>query len=184
MTYLSGIQEFIASWDDRFVEASDRDIVRESPQGNINTEGTSACCDSPTFTKYHRKFKKSLEPGVRDLAIALILKFDCITYSSCQGHPSTVDADFRQRYVAILPRNETEYRRLYSIFDSMAKLTNSLLPDNPVRVVLGEDRLESEVLAMPGLTLFFVAATADEELYFREIEVVYNKVLELIGDRA
>ena len=181
MTYLSGLEDFIASWDDRFVEISDRDIVRESPQGNINTEGTSACFDSPTFTKYHRRFKKSLEPGVRDLAIALILKFDCITYSSCQGHPSTADADLRQRYVAILPRNEADYRRLYTILDSLAKLTNSLLPDNPVRVVLGEDRLESEALVMPGLTLFFVAATADEDLYFREIEVVYNKVLELIG---
>lgn len=181
MTFLSGLKEFIESWEDRFVEPTELDRVRESPQGNINSEGTSACGDSPTFPKYHRYFKKSLEPGVRELAIALIQKFDCITYSSCQGHFSTPDAAMRPRYVAILPRNEEEYQRLFNILNHLAKLTNSLVPNSAVTVAIGEDRVESEECVMSGLTLFFVSTTSNEEIYFQEVEIVSKKVVELIA---
>ncbi len=183
-TYLSGVKDFIKSWDDPFVEETGADVIRESSQGHINTDGTSACYNSPAFTKYHRKFKKSLELGVRDLTVALILKFNCITYSSCQGHRSTDDAVMRQRYVGILPRNKAEYEYLYGLFQSLAALANSLSGDSPVQVYIQEDTLESENCVMPCFNLFFVGVRGDEETYFQEIEAVYQKLIGIVNARS
>lgn len=183
MTYLSGLKDLIAAWDDRFVEENPGDTFRQSPQGNINTDGTSACADSPILTKYHRQFKKSIEPGVRDLAIALILKLNCITYSSCQGHFGTTDAQMRQRYVGILPRNPEEYQKLFQILTAIAQITNAQFPDSAVQVALLPDRLESEDCVMPCFNLFFVSRTDDEDIYFREIEGVYESFVKILSDR-
>jgi hypothetical protein len=180
MTYLSGIKEFIQSWDDCFVEVTETDIFATSPQGNINSAGTSACYNSPVFPKYHRYFKKSLELGIRELAIALILKFNCITYSSCQGHCATTDAAMRPRYVAILPRNPQEYERFFNLFHHLAKLTNQEIPDLSVQVAIGGDTLESENCVMPGITLFFVSNQSDEAVYFQDVEIAYQKILEIL----
>ena len=180
MTYLSGIKEFIQSWDDCFVEVTDTDVFSRSPQGNINSDGTSACYNSPAFTKYHRYFKKSLEPGIQELAIALILKFNCITYSSCQGHYSTADAAWRPRYVAIIPRNPQEYEQFFNLFHRLANLINQQIPHNSVQVAIGDDTLESENCLMPGITLFFVSDQSDESLYFQNVEIAYQKALEVV----
>jgi len=180
MTYLSGIQEFIQSWNDCFVEVTESDVFATSAQGNINSDGTSACYNSPVFPKYHRYFKKSLELGIRELAIALILKFNCITYSSCQGHHSTPDAVMRPRYVAILPRNPEEYQRFFNLFHHLANLTNQQIPGNSVRVAIGDDTLESEDGAMPGITIFFVSDISDEEVYFQDVEIAYQKLLQVV----
>jgi hypothetical protein len=181
MTYLSGLKDFISSWDDRFVSETDWDTFRESPQGHINRDGTSACSDSPIFSKYHRKFKKSIELGVRELTVAVILKFNCITYSSCQGHFSTADAVMRQRYVGVVPRNEKEYQDLFNLFQGLALLTNAQVADTSVRVFVQEDTLASEDYIMPCLNLFFVPVAGDEETYFRDLEVVYKKLLDIIA---
>ncbi|WP_254566164.1 hypothetical protein [Oscillatoria sp. HE19RPO] len=184
MTYFSGLQEFIASWDDRFVEENSAETFRESPLGNINTDGTAACADSPILSKYHRKFKKSIEPGVRDLTIALILKLNCITYSSCQGHLSTSKSQMRPRYVGILPRDLPEYHSLFEQLKTVADLTNARLPQNPVQVVLTPDTLESETCVMPCFNLFFISKSANETLYFQEVEAVYQTFLNLLNERV
>ncbi|NEQ36616.1 MAG: hypothetical protein F6K40_10150 [Okeania sp. SIO3I5] len=181
MTEFSDLKSFVDSWEDRFVEVTEFDIFKQSPNGNINTDGTAACCDSPIFTKYHRYFKRSIEPGVRDLTIALILKLNCITYSSCEGHFSTKDAVMRQRYVAVMPRDEEEYQCLFNTFNQIAELTNERFSNNPVKVVMGNDNLELEGKVIKCLTLFFVSNNADEAEYFREIEPVYDYVLENIN---
>ncbi|MGB3509203.1 MAG: hypothetical protein WBA93_08160 [Microcoleaceae cyanobacterium] len=180
MTEFSDLKSFLDSWEDRFVEVTEFDIFQQSPNGNINTTGTAACCDSPIFTKYHRYFKRSIEPGVRDLTIALILKLNCITYSSCQGHLSTEDAAMRPRYVAVMPRNEEEYERLFNIFNQIAELANYQFTNNPVKVVVGNDNLESEAGVTKCLTLFFVSDNVGEAEYFREIEPVYSYVLQQV----
>jgi hypothetical protein len=184
MTYFSGLQEFIASWDDRFVEENSAETFRESPLGNINTDGTAACADSPILSKYHRKFKKSIEPGVRDLTIALILKLNCITYSSCQGHFSTSKSQMRPRYVGILPRDLAEYHSLFEQLKIVADLTNARLPKNPVQVLLTPDTLESENCVMPCFNLFFISKSADETIYFQEVEAVYQTFLDLLNERV
>jgi hypothetical protein len=180
MTFVSGVKEFIQSWDDCFVEVTETDVFATSPQGNINSEGTSACYNSAIFPKYHRYFKKSLEAGIRELAIALIRKYNCITYSSCQGHAATNDAVMRPRYAAILPRTPQEYERFFNLFHHLARLTNQQIADNSVKVAIGNDPVESEEVVMPGITLFFVADHTDEALYFHDVEIAYQKVLEIL----
>ncbi|MCL2923537.1 MAG: hypothetical protein MGG11_10805 [Trichodesmium sp. MAG_R03] len=181
MTEFSDLKSFVDSWEDRFVELTEFDIFKHSPNGNINSDGTAACCDSPIFTKYHRYFKRSIEPGVRDLTIALILKLNCITYSSCQGHFSTEDAGMRQRYIAVMPRDEKEYQHLFNSFNQIAELTKERFPDHPVKVIVGNDNLKSEGKITKCLTLFFVPNNADEAEYFREIESVYDYVLQKVN---
>lgn len=183
MTHFSGLKEFIASWDDRFIEANPTEIFRESPLGNINTDGTAACADSPILSKYHRKFKKSIEPGVRDLTVALILKYNCITYSSCQGHFSTSKSQMRPRYVGILPRDVDEYEYFVDQLITLTELTNAVLPRNPVQVVITPDILESENCVMPCLNLFFISQSADEATYFKKVEEVYQMFLNLLTNR-
>jgi hypothetical protein len=182
MNYLSGLKAFIDAWDDPFVEASETDRVLKSPQGNLNSEGTSECYGSPALTKYHRWFKKSIEPGVRDLTIALIQKFNCITYSSCQGHFSTADSVMRQRYVGMVPRTDTEYQALSEKLHKLANLTNSQLKNHSVQVVIYENTLESEGLVWRCLNLFFVSQFEDEARYFQEIEPVYQTVLRVLNE--
>lgn len=214
MTYLSGLKQFIASWNDPFVsvDLTDYNLFKTSPEGNINSEGTSACCDSPSVPKYYRYFKKAIEPGVRDLAIALILKLDCITYSSCQGHRATntssalaswgkstqTSAIMRQRYVAILPRDAEDYQRLFKILNDLADSTNASFPNSSVKIAIANDLVESEDCQMPGLVFSFVDVSvfsplelplparivSDENLYFREIEPVYRHVVELINNSS
>ncbi len=181
MTEFSNLKSFVNTWEDRFVEVTEFDVFKESPQGNINSNGTAVCCDSPVFTKYHRYFKRSIELGIRDLIIALILKLNCITYSSCQGHFSTTDVPMRPRYVAVLPRDAQEYERLLTIFSQIAALTNVQFPNHPVKVVVGNDNLESEDEVKKCLTLFFVLNHGNEAEYFREIEPVYNYVLQQVN---
>ncbi len=184
MTFLSKIKEFIASWNDPFVsiDLTDFDLFRTSPEGNINSEGTRACSDSPTVPKYYRYFKKAIEPGVKELTIAFILKLDCITYSSCQGHYATPDAVMRQRYVAVLPRDAEDYQRLLNILQQLGEETNSKFHNNPVKVAIAEDKVKSEDCEMPGLVFAFVSVLSEEHIYFRELEPVYNYVLELVNN--
>ncbi len=177
-TYLSGIKEFIASWDDPFVEEKEGEIIRESGEGHINTDGTTACFNSPIFTRYHRKFKRSLEAGIRELATILILKFNCITYSSCQGHFSTPDAVMRQRYVGIIPRNDNEYQKVKKLLLDLAEQTNAQIPGSCVRLWVDEDQVNSEDCSLPCLHLFFVGVDGDEKRYFTDVEIVYKKLLE------
>ncbi|MGL5192871.1 MAG: hypothetical protein ACRC8Y_04650 [Chroococcales cyanobacterium] len=184
MTYFSGLKQFIASWDDRFIEENPAETFRESPLGNINTDGTAACADSPILSKYHRKFKKSIEPGIRDLTIALILKLNCITYSSCQGHYSTSKSQMRPRYVGILPRDLAEYHSWFEHLKTVADLTNARLPQNTVQVLLTPDILESENCVMPCFNLFFISKSADEATYFQEVEAVYQTFLKLLNEQV
>jgi hypothetical protein len=181
MTEFSDLKSFVDSWEDRFVEVTEFDVFKNSPKGNINSDGTATCCDSPIFTKYHRYFKRSIEEGIRDLTIALILKFNCITYSSCQGHFSTEDVGMRQRYVAVMPRDEEEYQHLFNSFNQIAELTNKRFSDHPVKVFVGNDNLKSEGKVTKCLTLFFVSNNADEAEYFRGIKPVYNYVLQQVN---
>ncbi|MDY6804899.1 MAG: hypothetical protein SXA11_13980 [Cyanobacteriota bacterium] len=186
MSYLSEIQQFIASWNDPFVsiDLTDFELFRTSPEGNINSEGTAACSDSPTVPKYYRYFKKAIEPGVKELTIAFILKLDCITYSSCQGHYATPDAVMRQRYVAVLPRDAEDYERLLNILTEIAEQTNSHFYSNPVKVAIAEDTVKSEDCEMPGLVFSFVSVLSEEHIYFRELEPVYNYVIELVHNNC
>jgi hypothetical protein len=81
----------------------------------------------------------------------------------------------------MLPRDDHDYRRLSQILQDLADLTNSQLPENPVRVVLGSDILESETCTMPGITLFFVAADEiSEKTYFTELDKVYAHLCQII----
>lgn len=178
MTYLSGLQALIDSWEDPFIEPDPADVFQQSPQGNINREGTAACADSPIFVKYHRYFKRSLELGVRDLTIALILKFNCITYSSCQGHPSAPGTPMRPRYIAIVPRNPQEYEFFFKLFHHLADIANAGFPHSEIKVVIGSDILESDDRApTPCLTLFFAPTGTNETHYFQEVEPIYQFVL-------
>jgi hypothetical protein len=181
MTYFSGLRDFINSWDDPFVETHPDEVFRQSPQGHINADGTAVCGDSPIFSKYHRYFKRSIEVGVKDLTVALIRKFDCITYSSCQGHRSTFNAVMRPRYVGILPRNQDEFQRLLLSLQLLVNLVNSHFPHSPVVLTLGQDLVESEDLNLPGLTVFFEPVTPDEDVYFQIVDEIYNYLLLLIN---
>jgi hypothetical protein len=83
---LSNVTELMEAWSDQHhrANASPGRFV-SGPLGHINTEGAA---DAPahSFSRHNPRFVESLEPGVRNLVVALINRFDCVTYSSCEGH--------------------------------------------------------------------------------------------------
>ena len=80
-----------------------------------------------------------------------------------------------------MPRDEQEYQHLFNSFNQIAELTKERFPDHPVKVIVGNDHLKSEGKITKCLTLFFVSNNADEAEYFREIESVYDYVLQKVN---
>ena len=47
---------------------------------------TSGVVDSVIYARSDPRFLTAIESGIRPLVLAVIEQFDCITYSSCEGH--------------------------------------------------------------------------------------------------
>ncbi|MGL5508766.1 MAG: hypothetical protein ACRDB1_04060 [Microcoleaceae cyanobacterium] len=183
MTYVSELKHFLQHWDDPFIEVAEGEEFAVGALGNINTAGNAQCADSPIFTKYHRYLKRSLELGVRDLVTAFILKYNLITYSSCQGHPATAESEMRCRYIAFIPKDEVDYQRVDEILQYFMHAVNAEFSTHPVQIAMGKDDVESEEITMPALTFFFVPISDNisETVYFQEVEPIYRRTVDLIN---
>jgi hypothetical protein len=182
--YLHGLKTFIKMWDkNQFNVEIDLDMLRLSDKGNVNFAGNSICYESPTLTKSHPLFGKAIEVGVRKLTFSLVKKLNCITYSSCQGHFSSKESPImRQRYVGIIPRNEQESQYFLKYLHDLANTVNNQVKQTLVRVVIDTRMLDSDEGSMSCINFCFVPLISeDEELYFRDVEIVYNQVLEVLN---
>lgn len=146
--------------------------------GNINLQGTSECNESFLLTRWHPSFADSLEAGVRELVMRLVTKWDCVTYSSCEGHRSIAPVPARVRHVRMVSRSRVEHLRLGSLLSQLVDATNADLWDPAVRlackpsVILAEEGLEA-----PGLDLIFEPQSDDESLYWKFLDASYQRCL-------
>ena len=109
---ITGLREFLISWDAPVTAHAHVQLPAvEGREGQINLRGTF---DSPAaiVTRHDPAFEEMLESGIKGLVLCLIKIFDCITYSSCAGHASTDNQLVCGANVGIVPRDESEYRKL------------------------------------------------------------------------
>jgi hypothetical protein len=170
--------DFLARWDRRDESRLDRLPLAVSGKGNINLAGSDAGVMSYLLTRWHPSFEDSIEPGVRALVVQLIRTWDCVTYSSCQGHKAAGMVPARVRHVRLIARSRPEHEQLAGRLQRLAMLTNAQVSGSTVGVAVAPTVVSSEdgVEAL-GLDLLFEPRGCDEDGYAEAIEAVYEACL-------
>lgn len=177
---ISGIAKFLELWES---DPDDQGFLplRRGGQGHRNLTGT-ASSPAITFTKGHPQFVESLEDGVKDLVLLLIECFDCVTYSSCEGHANPDGQTLlRGRNVDILARNASEHQHLRNHLQVCTDYAR-LVPSDFVDLQLLEVELETEVGPILTLDLNFIPMTDVPDEYFYAVAPVYERLLGAIAD--
>lgn len=179
---VDGLVEFLRRWERRDELNCKKLEFAVANGGNINLQATSESSESLLFTRWHPSFAASVEAGVRELVIRLVTDWDCVTYSSCEGHRSTVSVPARVRHVRMIPRSRAEHLRLTTMLNRLVAMTNADIDDPAVLLtwkhatVLADDGLEA-----PGFDLIFEPQSDDEQLYWKFLDTTYQKCLLCIG---
>ena len=158
---------------------------RISRGGRINLEGSETCSAARTYTRWDTEFVEVIEPGVRRLVLTLVEKFDCITYSSCEGHPEPPNGGtVTVRHVGILPRDSGEYEDLIQTVRGVAAECNRQIPGRGARVSVVERTLSSEDIEAPCFEILFEREGSGWPAYFNHLEEVYGLFLDQLIEEA
>lgn len=117
---VTGLADFRAEWDRKRPSARAAATVAEGDHGHINVEGSASCLSGAIFTPADPEFLRSIEEGIRPLVTLLVEDLDCITYSSCEGHPPAGEARMRVSHVGILPRDDADRARIRAALEPAA----------------------------------------------------------------
>jgi hypothetical protein len=167
--YVTDLGVFITRWnthEEQQYPALDRVVVGVA--GNINYTGEPACSSSLMLTRWHPNFSDVVEPGVRDLVAVLIERLDCITYSSCEGHPATETSEMRCRHVGIVARSRHELERFKGVLVRAAEIGE----ERSVEVVAEVVQIESDGDDGIGIDVVFRPSSIDDFGYFDELGAV------------
>jgi uncharacterized protein DUF4254 len=177
--YVQGLKLFMDTWDGRATRAHDGPQVNQfGTNGNINTQGASNCFSSALSTPRDPGFGSYLEPGIRPLVMQCIDSLQCITYSSCEGHPSTEDSELRLRHVGIVPRDHDEYIMLQLVLRRFAAAANIATADASRVIVWVRDvELDSDSLPpRPALDIVFAPVHGlDPREYFKHLAISHDE---------
>lgn len=176
---------FLRRWENRDELTSEPLPLAVAAEGNINLHGTARFSESLLLSRWHPSFAACVEPGVRELVMRLVSEWDCVTYSSCEGHPSSRDAPARVRHVRLLARSEAEHTRLSTMLARLADLSSTGAGEYGVLVTRRHSVVRSsEGLQAPGLDLVFEPRSADEGSYWELLNPCYRRCLSHVGDVA
>jgi hypothetical protein len=181
INHFSGLRKFIKQWDEEKepVKSYRKNL---SKSGNEIPELSSKQSFAYILTKQEHEFENSIEVGVRKLVILLIEKMDCITYSSCEGHPAiNNEIKFRYRHIGIIPRNDLELIYFSQILQLIADFTNNRMKI-PIRVVVTKEFVTSEDTIRPCIDVWFIPTIKDQDIYFEYLDLVYQEFINEIMD--
>jgi hypothetical protein len=182
---VDGLVDFLRRWDHKGELKCKELRFAVADGGNINLQGTAECNESLLLTRWHPSFTASIEAGVRELVIRLVNEWDCVTYSSCEGHRSTAQVPARVRHVRMVSRSKAEHFRLGAMLDQLVGVTNADVGDPGVplawkhSVILADDGLEA-----PGLDLIFEPQSGNESLYWSSLDASYQRCLLNLGKES
>lgn len=163
----------MSRWDEAGLSATKEErAYRVCESGHINIAGTSACALAKAYTRWDAEFAEVIEPGVRQLVFRLIHTYDCITYSSCEGHNSAPRAcePLSIRHVGIVPRDEAERRSLTKALEKAANAANRAAGSESVSIEVIQETLDSEGTAWPCIEIQFKLLAGGCQEYFLELE--------------
>lgn len=177
--FLNNLDEFVAKWDNGDF-ASSNSVNEASDRGELNTDGTLGNTVAFVFTKNDPRFWTSVEPRVRALVKCMIQRFDCITYSSCEGHPASRDIPYKMRHVGILPRDDVEFERCLSMMKAAVAKAAGKSKSGCVEIAVVEDQLNSELTSRPCIDLWFRACCSDITKYFEQVDIVTRDLVSIL----
>jgi hypothetical protein len=175
--YITNLYSFIQNWDAQLERHSKPLTFKVSELGNINVDGSINSFTSTVLTRWHPSFEASIEPGVRECVLLCVERLNCITYTSCQGHPTyEPDRFFSLRHVSIVPRSKIECEGLTAYLTHMATSVNAVLPsDLCVRVVITSRVIyTNDGPNLEGIDIVFGCRDTCQSDYFRSVEAVYT----------
>jgi hypothetical protein len=175
---VSGLERFRQEWDSRRPRAGHGLENAKSEEGHINVEGKARCLSAAIFTPAAPEFWGAVEPGVRPLVTFLIERLNCITYSSCEGHPPLDGFPMRERHVGILPRDEEDRARLLAVVGAAVEAAVNASGNDRVDLYLAEDVITSEGPDVRCIDIGFGAPTHDWPSYVEKLESVQTALLE------
>jgi hypothetical protein len=178
---VSGLSRFREEWDTQKPRDGHVFENAKSEQGHINVEGSARCLSSAIFTPAAPEFWNAVEPGIRPLVTFLIEKLNCITYSSCEGHPPSDDYPMRGRHVGILPRNQEDLTRLMTVLGAAAEAACTSADRDVVDLKIHEDLITSEGPDVHCVDVLFVAGTLDFPTYAAKAASVQAAFLERLA---
>lgn len=188
VNFFSGLENFIASWDDikKYNLEKDEGLpFVKGEQGSINSDGSLSCIEASIFSKNSPRFRDVIETGVKSLVLYLVDSMNLITYTSCEGHVVDLKNNiFKYRDVGLLPRNLTEYERLKKKLQFVESRVNEIMTDSLVKVVINETFVDSEISRMPCIDILFLPKQGQEKEYFIYLEEVYQKFVEFVSSES
>ncbi len=180
---VDGLVDFLRRWERRDELAREELEFAVSSVGNINRDAAPACSESWLLTRWHPSFADSVEAGVRELVLRLVIDWDCVTYSSCEGHRSTAQVPARVRHVRMVSLDRAAHTRLERRLARLVDATNAGLEGPGVRLRVAPSVVDSDDdLQAPGLDLIFEPESADESRYWERLEPAYQRCLAHLGD--
>lgn len=182
--HVAGLVDFLIRWEKQEDESRCRPVeLAVSDNGNINLRGAADCYNSLLLTRWHPSFESSIEPGVRDLVMSLIRTWDCVTYSSCEGHPPQGSVPRRPRHIGLIARSASEHARLECLLKRLVALTNSSCVDGGFRLRLIQKIVTSdENIEALALDLLFESAASDDAVHDTQIELLYLECLRQVEE--
>jgi uncharacterized protein len=181
VNYLGGVRGLLERWHGGGVALNERPVIA-SDGGNLNIHGSASDTAAYIFAPHEPEFLGSLEPRIRPLVVALIGAMDCVTYSSCQGHPATPHSPSRPASVGLLARRPEEGAHLHAALSRLAERAMACVVSQEVAVHVAAGTLDSDDGPHPCVDLEFLSATGDEAAYFAVIDDAVAMLTRLILD--
>lgn len=125
----------------------------------------------------NENFVHSIEPGIRPLVLLLVNKYQWITYSSCEGHPSNQSC----REVRLVARNLNELKEMYETLQACAE---KLRPASAqIKIVVKKYHIEnSDQKKYPAVSVVFEKQdTCSCENYFLNLNDATIKYIFLLN---
>lgn len=175
MNQLNNVKLFIEAWDSgKTQDPSIKKFVNKSILGNINIRGDYYSDKSILFTKNDNAFYDSIEEHIKKLVYTIVKKFNWITYSSCQGHPSYNGIAYKKRIIQLLPRNNKEKNVILDSLEIVKKKSKQLISENNpnnINVLILQEYLESiqEARNYESIKIQFDNNGMQEDQYFNLI---------------
>ena len=182
--HIEGLSDFLERWNNH-IGTEDAPVNNlKSLVGNINTTGSPNCFVSYISTRWDKDFADNLEAGIKGLVLFLVKRMNCITYSSCQGHPRVNSTlRFRERHVGIIPRNREEKYWLKDFLGDVSETANSLSNVKSVKVFIEIGLITSNGLSKSCVDIIFASTNQNEKKYFQELEKLYSLFLSVINEK-
>ena len=183
------IPDFIEAWD-RGYASVDNIQIKRSKEGNLNSLGDPLSSFAPVVTKHHPLFFNFVEEGIQALAKKIVIDFNCITFSSCQGHPAYRThggfSALRPRGLSILPRNNAELQEICKKLKRVCDQTNTEMASEYVVVEVKKERLEVRnngyTKYWQSIDLTFIPLVNASASYFDVIGEIYQAFLKNLSN--